>query len=100
MLLDAGNKPVLKYSILQQIYMNTTTSVSITNNYWNILKHLSDDIKIDLITLLSTSLKNKAHKSVSASDFYGSWGNDNIGTEEFVRELRESRKFSHEIVEM
>ena len=39
--------------------MSTVTSVSTTNNYWNILKHLSDDVKIDLITLLSTSLKKK-----------------------------------------
>ena len=72
--------------------MSTVTSVSTTNNYWNILKHLSDDIKIDIITLLSSSLKNKTRKSVSASNFYGIWGNDDIDSDEFVKELRDSRK--------
>ena len=80
--------------------MSTVTSVSTTNNYWNILKHLSDDVKIDLITLLSTSLKNKTQKPVSASDFYGCWGNDDAETEEFVKELRDSRKFNREIIEV
>ena len=80
--------------------MSTVTSVSTTNNYWNILKHLSDDVKIDLITLLSTSLKKKTRKSISASDFYGSWGNNDDETEAFVKELRDSRKFNREIIEI
>ena len=80
--------------------MSTVTSVSTTNNYWNILKHLSDDVKIDLITLLSTSLKKKTRKSISASDFYGSWGNGDAETEAFVKELRDSRKFSREVIEL
>lgn len=80
--------------------MSTVTSVSTTNNYWNILKHLSDDVKIDLITLLSTSLKKKTRKSISASDFYGSWGNNDAETEAFVKELRDSRKFNREIIEI
>lgn len=80
--------------------MNTTTSISTTNNYWNILKNLSDDIKIDLITLLSSSLKSKKEEPVSASNFYGIWGDDGMKTEEFVDELRASRKFNHEIVEL
>lgn len=80
--------------------MSTTASVSTTNNYWNILKHLSDDIKIDLITLLSNSLRKKTHPPVSASDFYGCWGDDHIDTDEFVQELRDARKFRQEIVEI
>ena len=80
--------------------MSTAASVSVTNNYWNILKHLSDDIKIDLIALLSDSLRKKTQENVSASDFYGIWGNDNTDTDEFVKELREARKFNHDIVEI
>lgn len=80
--------------------MNTTTPLSITNNYWNILKHLSDEIKLDLITLLSVSLKKKAQSSVSASEFYGSWGNDGIDCDDFVKEIRSSRKFGNNIVEI
>lgn len=82
------------------VYMSTTTSISITKNYWNLLKHLNDDIKIDLITLLSDSLRKKTQKPVSASDFYGIWGDDNTDTDEFAKELRDARKFNHEIVEI
>lgn len=78
--------------------MNTVTSVSTTKNYWNILKHLSDDVKIDLIALLSTSLQKKNEQTVSASDFYGCWGDDGMDTEDFINELRESRSFTDEIV--
>ena len=80
--------------------MSTITPVATTNNYWNILKHLSDDVKVELITLLSNSLRKKTRKSVSASDFYGIWGNDNIDTDEFVKELRDARKFRKDIVEI
>ena len=80
--------------------MNTNTSVSTTDNYWNLLKHLSDDVKIDLITLLSSSLRKKTVDAISASVFYGTWGKDGIGDDEFVEELRESRKFNHEVVEI
>ena len=72
--------------------MSTIVSVSTTNNYWNILKHLSDDVKVDLITRLSDSLKKKTQKVVSASDFYGIWGNDGIDNEEFLKELRDTRQ--------
>ena len=76
-------------------------SVSTTNNYWNILKHLSDDTKIELIALLSDSLRKKpTDVSVSATDFYGILGNDGIDDDEFVKELREARRFNHEIVEI
>ncbi len=78
--------------------MNTITLVSTTKNYWNILKHLSDDVKIDLIALLSTSLQEKNEQTVSASDFYGCWGDDGMDTEEFINELREARSFNDEIV--
>ena len=78
--------------------MNTITLVSTTKNYWNILKHLNDDVKIDLIALLSTSLKEKNEQTVSASYFYGCWGDDGMDTDEFINELRESRSFNDEIV--
>jgi hypothetical protein len=49
---------------------------------------------------LSSSLKSKKEEPVSASNFYGIWGDDGMKTEEFVDELRASRKFNHEIVEL
>ena len=48
-----------------------------TNNYWNLLKHLSSDVKLELISRLSRSLQNDKADSkrdnVSASSFYGVW---------------------------
>lgn len=37
--------------------MRTVASISSVNSYWDIIKHLSPEAKIDLITLLSQSLK-------------------------------------------
>ncbi|MBQ7414000.1 MAG: hypothetical protein IJV09_01015 [Prevotella sp.] len=80
--------------------MNSTTSISTTNNYWNMLKHLSDDVKIDLITLLSSSLKEKTKKSIPASRFYGIWGDDGMTDEEFVNELKSLRNFKKDIIDL
>ena len=48
-----------------------------TDNYWNLLKHLSSDVKLELISRLSRSLQNDKADSkrdnVSASSFYGVW---------------------------
>ena len=37
--------------------------------------------------MLSTSLKEKNEQTLSASDFYGCWGDDGMETEEFINEL-------------
>ena len=48
-----------------------------TDNYWNLLKHLSSDVKLELIARLSRSLQNdkadSKSENVSASSFYGVW---------------------------
>jgi hypothetical protein len=64
------------------------------------LKHLSDDVKIDLITLLSSSLKEKTKKSIPASRFYGIWGDDGMTDEEFVNELKSLRNFKKDIIDL
>ena len=70
------------------------------NNYWNMLKHLTPDAKIDLITMLSASLKDKTPHHVSAKKYYGIWGNDGMTDEEFVDELKTMRSFNQDIVEL
>ena len=37
-----------------------------TNNYWNLLKHLSSDVKLELISRLSRSLQNDKADSTIA----------------------------------
>lgn len=70
-------------------------------NHWGMLKHLDDDSKIELIMLLSQSLKHTADKKeVSASDLYGIWGDDGMSDEEFVNDLKKARTFSQDIIEL
>ena len=71
-----------------------------TASYWNIIKHLSPDAKIDLITLLTQSLKKTSHNHVSAKKYYGIWGDDGMSDEEFVDELKSLRGTDREIVEL
>ena len=46
--------------------MTTTVSRDTVNNYWNIVKHLSQDAKIDLIMLLSQSLKSSDRDNIGS----------------------------------
>ena len=46
---------------------------------WSSLKYLDDDSKLDLITMLTQSLKDSGNrKEISASEFYGIWGDDGM----------------------
>ena len=77
---------------------------------WSSLKYLDDDSKLDLITMLTQShlitmltqsLKDSGNrKKISASEFYGIWGDDGMSDDEFVEALRAERKFNQEIVEI
>ena len=70
------------------------------NFYWNIVKHLSPDAKIDLITMLSQSLKTEGHHPISAKKHYGVWGNDGMTDEEFINDLRSLRTLKRDIVDL
>ena len=80
--------------------MTTTEPRNSVSSYWNIVKHLSPDAKIDLITLLSQSLKSSTTKTISAKKYYGMWGDDGMTDEEFIEEIKSMRSFSRDIVEL
>ena len=80
--------------------ITTVKSRHIADNYWNIVKHLSPDAKIDLITMLTQSLKKTSPHCVSAKKYYGIWGDDGMSDEEFVDELKSLRGTDREIVEL
>ena len=63
--------------------------------YWNILKNLSDNVKLELISLLSDSL---LHREVKAKDdqFAGLWRDDRT-TESIIKDIRTSRTKNREI---
>ena len=75
-------------------------AINTTNNYWNILKFLSNDIKLQLIAKLSNSLVASAKsEKISASRFYGMWRDEefSMSSDEFVKEIKASRKFKNDI---
>lgn len=54
--------------------MDDTLNFPNANSYWNVLKDLSNEAKLELIARLSNSLLHKEEvKTTSASDFYGVW---------------------------
>ena len=55
--------------------MKTTAIIPESNSYWNVLKDLSDEVKLDLISRLSQSLlRSKTEKkTISARSCYGVW---------------------------
>lgn len=77
-------------------------AINTTNNFWNILKFLSNDIKLQLIAKLSDSMvastPRKAEK-ISASRFYGVWKDEDFGmsSDELVKEIKDNRCFKDDI---
>ncbi len=71
-----------------------------SNTYWNIVKHLSPDAKVELINMLSQSLRDGRTHKVSAKKHYGVWGDDGMTDEEFVADLKAMRSFKQDIVEI
>lgn len=81
--------------------MTTTMLRSRLESRWNSLKYLDNDSKIDLITMLTQSLKSTdQRKKISASEFYGIWGDDGMTDEEFIQALEAQRTFNQDIVEI
>ena len=78
----------------------TVRSRRTADNYWNIIRYLSPDAKLDLIAMLTKSLKKTTPKRVSAKKYYGIWGDDGMSDDEFVKELKSLRSFNHEIIEL
>ena len=81
--------------------MTPTMLRSRLENRWNSLKYLDKDSKINLILMLTQSLRNTGkRKKISASEFYGIWGDDGMSDEEFIEALRSERTFNQDIVEL
>ncbi len=70
-------------------------------NRWNTLKYLDKDSKLDLISLLTESLRaSSKSKPISANKYYGIWGDDGMTAEEFVDTIKSDRKFKQDILEL
>ena len=79
---------IINYTIMDStIQINTSNS----DTYWNLLKNLNDNIKLELISRLSNSLlvKSKEKKADNhwASEFSGAW-QDSRSAEEIIDDIR------------
>lgn len=68
--------------------------------YWNLIKDVSDEIKLELITLLSQSLLSRRSKSENSDKvktkeflnrFYGAWQGDE-NADSLIEIIRDGRK--------
>ena len=80
--------------------MNThtfTATSPISARYWSELKDLSNGVKLELISLLSSSMVKEATKDAGnhwADRFCGSW-QDSRSAEEIVEDIRKRRTTNH-----
>lgn len=77
--------------------LNSKTSAS--NIYWDMLKDLSSDIKLELIAKLSASLLVKDDTSDTpnwTSEFVGRWEDDRTA-EEVMEDIRGARTSNREV---
>ena len=75
-------------------------ALNTADNYWNLLKNLSNDVKIELIAKLSSSLVRKTKEQpISASRFYGVWSDSDfkMSSDELVAEIKKGRKFKNDV---
>ena len=71
------------------------TNLSVTDMYMSVLSSLSIDDKLDLITKLTNSIRNKKEVKISDEDWFASFsGNWNDISSE---SLRESRTFTRTV---
>lgn len=56
----------------------TVVNSPVFNDYWNVIKNWSDEMKIALISKISTSMIHSAHKTKAKTlgDFFGSMKDD------------------------
>lgn len=77
--------------------MRTSIKNPVTLSYWNTLKNLGPNVKLELISLLASSMNSHAKKSakhVSASQFYGAW-KDSRPAEVLMKEIRDGREYEN-----
>lgn len=68
---------------------------------WSTLKNLDYNTKLDLIAMLTQSLRQKPErKKISAKKFYGIWQDEKMSADELAREIKAERKFNRDIIEL
>lgn len=75
-------------------------AVTANDYYWNMLKGLSDERKIDLIDRLARSLSKKEKKQEDfVTKYFGIWKDEDFpSADDMVKEIRESRQFKDDTI--
>ncbi len=69
---------------------NAAKNISIADYYFDLLRNLSRDNKLDLISKLSQSLKNDKEAAPSLDSLFGAYKSDE-SAEEIIETIRASR---------
>ena len=77
----------------------STADITLTNNYWGMLRNLNDDVKLRLASLLTASVAEPRTKTASEKDsltramvnkYAGAWKDDRT-SDEIISEIYSSR---------
>lgn len=75
-------------------------NLNLVDSYYTLLKSLSPNNKLELISRLSKSMKSKeSKKDTSWETLFGSWELDQ-STDEFIIELKKDRNFSRKSIDL
>ena len=78
-----------------------TENIKIADNFVDMIKNLSDDVKLDIITKIKASLTKTKKKQVDDSwkDLFGAFKSDQTA-EEMISEIRSSRYTNRQIEDL
>lgn len=75
-------------------------NINLVDSYYALLKSLSPNNKLELISRLSKSMKTtKSKKDTSWEELFGSWELDQ-STEEFIEDLKKDRNFGRKPIDL
>jgi len=81
--------------------MNISYNTVVVNNYFNSLRSLRREDKINLVAMLTNDIARKPEKKAKEQDvidrFFGAF-QSNKSAEEMIEEIRASRNFNRKIV--
>ncbi|MBF9255215.1 hypothetical protein I2I11_18095 [Pontibacter sp. 172403-2] len=78
-----------------------TNRIDIADNFFGMIKNLSADIKLDLISKISDSLREQKRelKDDSWKELFGAWQSDQ-SAEEMIEKIRASRHTDRQIEDL
>ena len=78
-----------------------TNRIDIADNFFGMIKNLSTDVKLELISKITDSLKGtrKEFKDDSWKELFGAWQSDQ-SAEEIIEDLRSSRYTNRQIEDL